>query len=168
MKILTVIGNRPQFVKAAAVSVRLREAEEVVVHTGQHYDRELSDVFFEELELERPAYQLNVGSGSHAEQTARIMTRLEPVILEVGPDALLVYGSKAFPNVAVQRLLAEEGFGADVASLGERELARRAGVPGERGVVHGNNKTDAESRHRSTDPGTRTSTCHTWGNSSHP
>lgn len=93
MKILTVIGNRPQFVKAAAVSVHLRErCEEVLVHTGQHYDRELSEVFFEELELAEPGYQLEVGSGSHAEQTARIMSRLEPVMLEAQPDAVLVYG----------------------------------------------------------------------------
>ena len=93
MKVLTVIGNRPQFVKAAAVSTKLREhAEEVLVHTGQHYDRELSDVFFEELGLPPPDHQLEAGSGSHAEMTGAIMTRLEPLAAELKPDALLVYG----------------------------------------------------------------------------
>ncbi len=93
MRVLTVIGNRPQFVKAAAVSMKLRErAEEVLVHTGQHYDRELSEIFFEELDVPPPDHQLSVGSGTHAEMTGSIMTRLEPLIAELAPDALLVYG----------------------------------------------------------------------------
>jgi UDP-N-acetylglucosamine 2-epimerase len=93
MRVLTVIGNRPQFVKAAAVSTHLRaRAEEVVVHTGQHYDRELSGIFFEELGLAPPDHLLEVGSGSHAEQTGAIITRLEPLVDEIAPDALLVYG----------------------------------------------------------------------------
>jgi UDP-GlcNAc3NAcA epimerase len=88
-----VVGNRPQFVKAAAVSQRLREsADEILVHTGQHYDRELSEVFFEELGLPPPDHQLGVGSGSHAKQTGAIITRLEPLVREVAPDAVLVYG----------------------------------------------------------------------------
>ena len=92
-RILTVVGNRPQFVKAAAVSGHLRErAEEILVHTGQHYDPELSDVFFEELGPPRPDHELEVGSGTHAEQTAAILTRLEGVVGEIRPDALLVYG----------------------------------------------------------------------------
>jgi UDP-N-acetylglucosamine 2-epimerase (non-hydrolysing)/UDP-GlcNAc3NAcA epimerase len=92
-RILTVVGNRPQFVKAAAVSGHLRErAEEVLVHTGQHYDPELSDVFFEELGPPRPDHELEIGSGTHAEQTAAILTSLEPLAAEVEPDALLVYG----------------------------------------------------------------------------
>jgi UDP-N-acetylglucosamine 2-epimerase len=92
-RVLTVVGNRPQFVKAAAVSRRLREsADEILVHTGQHYDRELSEVFFEELGVPPPDHQLGVGSGSHAEQTAAIITRLEPIVGEVAPDAVLVYG----------------------------------------------------------------------------
>jgi UDP-GlcNAc3NAcA epimerase len=93
VRVLTVVGNRPQFVKAAAVSRHLREsAEEILVHTGQHYDRELSEIFFEELGLPPPDHQLGVGSGSNAEQTGAIMTRLEPLVGEVAPDALLVYG----------------------------------------------------------------------------
>jgi UDP-N-acetylglucosamine 2-epimerase len=92
-RVLTVVGNRPQFVKAAAVSRHLREsADEILVHTGQHYDRELSEVFFEELGLPPPDHQLGVGSGSHAEQTAAILTRLEPLVEEIDPDVLLVYG----------------------------------------------------------------------------
>src|SRR5678816_3485210 len=91
--VLTVIGNRPQFVKAAAVSAHLRErVDEVLVHTGQHYDPELSDVFFEQLEMPAPDRELEVGSGRHAEQTAEILTRLEPLLGELKPDALLVYG----------------------------------------------------------------------------
>jgi UDP-GlcNAc3NAcA epimerase len=93
MRILTVVGNRPQFVKAAAVSSRLRErAEETLVHTGQHYDHELSGVFFEELELPEPAHYLDVGSGTHAQQTAATMSRLEPLVIADPPDAVLVYG----------------------------------------------------------------------------
>jgi len=93
MKVLTVVGNRPQFVKAAAVSRHLRrQATEVLVHSGQHYDRELSQVFFEELPLPRPDHMLGVGSGSHAEQTAAAMARLEPLLEAERPDAMLVYG----------------------------------------------------------------------------
>lgn len=93
MKVLTVIGNRPQFVKAAAVSTKLRErATEVLVHTGQHYDRALSEVFFEELRLPPPDHMLGAGSGTHAEMTGAIMSALEPLVEDEEPDALLVYG----------------------------------------------------------------------------
>jgi UDP-N-acetylglucosamine 2-epimerase len=93
MKVLTVVGNRPQFVKAAAVSSRLRErATEVLIHTGQHYDRELSAVFFEELGLPPPERELGVGSGSHARQTGETMVRLEPLVEAERPDAVLIYG----------------------------------------------------------------------------
>jgi UDP-GlcNAc3NAcA epimerase len=92
-RVLTVVGNRPQFVKAAAVSGHLRErAAEVLVHTGQHYDPELSDVFFDQLELPAPDQELGVGSGNHGEQTAAILTQLEPLVTELRPDAVLVYG----------------------------------------------------------------------------
>jgi len=93
MRVLTVVGNRPQFIKAAAVSSELHErATETLVHTGQHYDRELSTVFFEELGLPPPAHELGVGSGSHAAQTAATMVRLEPLVEAERPDAVLVYG----------------------------------------------------------------------------
>ena len=81
MRIVTIIGNRPQFVKAAAVSDRLRaEAHEVLVHTGQHYDDEMSRIFFEELGIPAPDVELGIGSGTNTEQTARMLAALEPVI----------------------------------------------------------------------------------------
>jgi UDP-N-acetylglucosamine 2-epimerase len=93
VRIVTIIGNRPQFVKAAAVSRKLREMhEELIVHTGQHYDDELSRIFFEELGIPAPDYQLGVGSGSSSAQTARILTALEPVLAEITPTVALVYG----------------------------------------------------------------------------
>jgi UDP-GlcNAc3NAcA epimerase len=91
--ILTVVGARPQFVKAAPVSTLLRRAHrETLVHTGQHYDYAMSEVFFEELGLAKPDYNLEVGSGDHGQQTARMLERIEIVLKEERPDAVLVYG----------------------------------------------------------------------------
>jgi UDP-GlcNAc3NAcA epimerase len=93
VRIVTIIGNRPQFVKAAAVSRKLREThEELIVHTGQHYDDELSKIFFEELRVPAPDRQLGAGSGSNTAQTARILAALEPVLDELRPALALVYG----------------------------------------------------------------------------
>jgi UDP-GlcNAc3NAcA epimerase len=93
VKILTVVGNRPQFVKAAAVSGLLRrEHEEVLVHTGQHYDDSLSRVFFGELGLAQPDRELGIGGGTNTAQTARMLAALEPLLAGVRPDAALVYG----------------------------------------------------------------------------
>jgi len=94
VRILSVVGNRPQFVKSAPLSLALRErgVEEIVLHTGQHYDRELSAVFFEELGLAPPRYRLEAGSGTHGEQTARMLPGIEAAVLEERPDAVLVYG----------------------------------------------------------------------------
>lgn len=99
MRILTVIGARPQFVKAAALSaaVAARRAagadiDELLVHTGQHYDVRMSDVFFDELGIPAPAHHLEVGSGPHGEQTGEMMKRLEPVVVAERPDVVLVYG----------------------------------------------------------------------------
>ena len=93
MRVVTVIGNRPQFVKAAAVSDRLRAgADEVLVHTGQHYDDELSRVFFDELGLPRPDHRLGVGGGTNTSQTARMLAALEPLLAAERPDVVLVYG----------------------------------------------------------------------------
>jgi UDP-GlcNAc3NAcA epimerase len=93
MKVLTVIGNRPQFIKAAAVSPRLRsEHEELLVHTGQHFDDALSAVFFSELGLPAPDRELGIALGSNTSQTARMLSALEPVLAESKPDAVLVYG----------------------------------------------------------------------------
>jgi len=93
VRILTVVGNRPQFIKAAAVSGPLRERhEEVLVHTGQHYDDSLSRIFFAELGLARPDRELGIGGGTNTSQTARMLASLEPLIGELEPDAVLVYG----------------------------------------------------------------------------
>ena len=93
MKIVSVVGARPQFIKAATVSRLLRRVhQEVLVHTGQHYDKQLSDVFFAELDLPAPDHHLGVGSASHGKQTAQILERLEKVLLNEQPNRVLVYG----------------------------------------------------------------------------
>ncbi|HEX5225072.1 MAG TPA: UDP-N-acetylglucosamine 2-epimerase (non-hydrolyzing) [Solirubrobacteraceae bacterium] len=93
MKIVTVVGNRPQFIKAAALSGPLRERHvEVLVHTGQHHDDELSRVFFTELGLARPDRELGIAGGSNESQTERMVAALAPLLAEVAPDAALVYG----------------------------------------------------------------------------
>src|SRR5271166_1045871 len=92
--ILHVVGARPNFVKAAPVLRVLGErgVRQTLVHTGQHYDRNMSDVFFAQLEMPEPDVNLEVGSGSHAWQTAEIMRRFEPLALERKPNIVLVYG----------------------------------------------------------------------------
>jgi UDP-GlcNAc3NAcA epimerase len=93
LKILTVIGNRPQFIKAAAVSPKLREQhDELLVHTGQHYDDDLSAVFFAELGLPSPDLELGIARGSNLSQTARTLAALAPALDEHGPEVVLVYG----------------------------------------------------------------------------
>ncbi|HEY5052774.1 MAG TPA: UDP-N-acetylglucosamine 2-epimerase (non-hydrolyzing) [Solirubrobacterales bacterium] len=96
MRIVYVIGTRPNFVKTApvisALRARLPEGRHTIVHTGQHYDRLMSDVFLEELGVPAPDHMLEVGSGSHAQQTARVMERLEPVLEAVRPDLVMVPG----------------------------------------------------------------------------
>lgn len=94
VRILSVVGNRPQFVKSAPLSLALREGglEEIVLHTGQHYDSELSAVFFDELELSPPRYRLDAGSGTHGEQTGRMLPGIEAALVEEQPDVVLVYG----------------------------------------------------------------------------
>jgi UDP-N-acetylglucosamine 2-epimerase (non-hydrolysing) len=93
MRIVHVLGTRPNVVKMAPVIAALRHGHEsVIVHTGQHYDPAMSDIFFEELGVPEPDHMLGVGSGSHAEQTARVLERLEPVLRQEGPDLVLVPG----------------------------------------------------------------------------
>lgn len=97
LKILNIVGARPQIIKASAISraiagVFADEIDEVVVHTGQHYDRELSEVFFDELEIRTPDHNLQVGSGRHGRQTGMIMERLEDVIMSEKPDCVIIYG----------------------------------------------------------------------------
>lgn len=94
MRVLSVVGARPQFVKAALLSAEFarRGIEEILVHTGQHYDRGMSDVFFEQLQIPEPRYHLGVGSGGHGAQTGEMLKRLEPIVENEQPDWLLVYG----------------------------------------------------------------------------
>lgn len=93
MKVVTIIGARPQFIKCAPVSRELRQfAREVLVHTGQHYDDSMSGVFFRELGLPEPDYYLGVGSGPHGRQTGEMLGRIEEILFKERPDAVLVYG----------------------------------------------------------------------------
>lgn len=94
MKVITVVGARPQFVKAAVLGAEFqrRRVEEVLVHTGQHYDASMSEVFFEQLPISVPSYRLGVGSGPHGVQTGEMMKRLEPVIEKEQPDWAVVFG----------------------------------------------------------------------------
>ncbi|TAJ77003.1 MAG: UDP-N-acetylglucosamine 2-epimerase (non-hydrolyzing) [Gallionellaceae bacterium] len=94
MKIVTVIGARPQFIKAAVVSRKLREREgvqEIIVHTGQHFDANMSDVFFDELDIPQPNYHLGIGGGTHGQNTGRMIEAIEGVLLQEKPEWLLVY-----------------------------------------------------------------------------
>ncbi len=93
MRIVSLVGNRPQFVKAAPLCQALRaEGEEILVHSGQHYDPDLADLFFDELGIPAPDHSLAVGPGSPLHQLTIMMERLEPVLADAKPDALLVYG----------------------------------------------------------------------------
>lgn len=96
-KIITIIGARPQIIKSSALSRAIRlcfstKIEEVIVHTGQHYDENMSSVFFDEMEIPKPNYNLNVGSGSHGLQTAKMLEGLEKIYQEENPDAVVIYG----------------------------------------------------------------------------
>src|SRR2546421_6043311 len=115
MRILSIVGARPNFMKLAPVDRELaqrRDVEHVIVHTGQHYDPEMSDLFFEELWIPAPDYHLGVGSGSHAQQTAAVMLRLEPILTQLRPDLVLGYGDANSPLAA---------------ALGAAKLGRRVG-----------------------------------------
>ncbi len=92
--IMHIVGNRPQFIKLAPVSRELRKRgyKEVIIHTGQHFDENMSDIFFEELEIPKPHENLNISGGSHSEMTARIMLALEPVMIKYHPQIVLIYG----------------------------------------------------------------------------
>ena len=116
MRVLSVVGNRPQFVKAFPLSEAFRErgVEEIVLHTGQHYDPELSEIFFRELDLPPPAIRLDSGSGSHAEQTARMLPGIERAVRETAPDRVLVFGDT---NSTLAGALAAAKVGVPVAHV---------------------------------------------------
>lgn len=94
MKIMHIVGNRPQFIKLAPVSreIQKRGYDEVIVHTGQHYDENMSDIFFKELDIPLPKVNLNVGSGTHAQVTAKVICRLEEAVVHEKPDGVVIYG----------------------------------------------------------------------------
>ena len=94
-KVVTIIGARPQFVKAAVLSSifsKSKEIEEVLVHTGQHYDANMSALFFEEMQIPKPAYNLDIHNMSHGAMTGQMLMKIEEVLKEERPDAVLVYG----------------------------------------------------------------------------
>src|SRR2546425_1569273 len=135
MRILSVVGARPNFMKLAPVDRELAkppDVEPVIVHTGQHYAPEMSATFFEQLWIPAPDYHLDVGSGSHAQQTARVMQRLEPILTELHPDLVLVYGDV---NSTVAAALTAAKLGLRVGHVEAGVRSRGWAVPG--GVKRG-------------------------------
>lgn len=117
MKIVTVVGARPQFIKAALVSKRLQELpdiEEILVHTGQHYDDEMSDIFFREMGIPLPKINLGIGSGTHGEQTAHMLEGTEKVLMDEQPEIVMVYGDT---NSTLAGALAAAKLGIPVAHV---------------------------------------------------
>jgi UDP-GlcNAc3NAcA epimerase len=118
-KIMTIVGARPQIIKASAISRAIRtefsdRVEEIIVHTGQHYDENMSAVFFDELEIPQPNFNLHVGSGSHAVQTSKILEGIENLLFSEKPDALLVYGDT---NSTLAGALAASKIGVSVVHI---------------------------------------------------
>ena len=97
IKLVNIVGARPQIIKASAISRAIRnhyakDITEIIVHTGQHYDKEMSEVFFDELEIHKPHYNLGVGSATHGRQTSMMITGIEEVLLKEKPDCVVLYG----------------------------------------------------------------------------
>jgi len=129
LRVISVVGARPQFIKAAPVCRALRERhEEILVHSGQHYDYEMSDVFFEQLGIPKPDFNLAVGSGSHARQTGEMMPMLEGLFEEKRPDAVLVYGDT---NTTLAGGLAAAKLGIPVAHVEAGLRSYNRGMPEE-------------------------------------
>lgn len=120
MKLLTIVGARPQFVKASAVSACLRDdpacagIENVLVHTGQHFDHQMSQVFFDELEIDERTIYLGISGGSHGEMTGRMLQAVEPVLVAEKPDCLLIYGDT---NSTLAAALAAAKLGVPIAHV---------------------------------------------------
>jgi len=92
-KICTIVGARPQFIKCAPVSREIRKNfSEILIHTGQHYDKNMSDTFFQELSIPEPDYNLGIGSANHGEQTAKMLVAIENILIDLKPDIVLIYG----------------------------------------------------------------------------
>ncbi|MCX8109364.1 MAG: UDP-N-acetylglucosamine 2-epimerase (non-hydrolyzing), partial [Verrucomicrobiae bacterium] len=125
MKAMHVVGARPNFMKAAPVWRALGNGghEQMIVHTGQHYDANMSDVFFRQLGMPEPEVNLGVGSGTHAQQTGQIMMRFEPVVLDVRPDVVLVYGD-VNSTVAAALVCAKLGVAVAHVEAGVRSFDR--------------------------------------------
>ena len=131
MRILSVVGTRPNFMKLAPLDRELAGTagcEHLIVHTGQHYDRNMSDNFFDDLGIPEPHYNLGVGSASHAQQTGAIMQQFEPVCVEVKPDVVLVYGDV---NSTVAAALVAAKLGIKVGHVGAGLRSRDWGMPEE-------------------------------------
>jgi UDP-N-acetylglucosamine 2-epimerase (non-hydrolysing)/UDP-GlcNAc3NAcA epimerase len=132
MKIVTVVGARPQFIKAAAVSRKLRrECEEILTHTGQHYDANMSEIFFKELDIPRPDYNLGISGGTHGKMTGAMLAGIESVLQKETPDALLVYGdtnstlAAALAAVKLKIPVCHAEAGARLGTIGNPEEVNR-------------------------------------------
>ena len=139
MRVVSVVGNRPQFVKAAPLHLALAPlADVVLVDTGQHYDHGLAGIFYDELGIAPPAHRLEVGSGTHAETTGRVLERIEPVLAAEAPDWVVVYGDT---NSTLAAALA-------AAKLGLPDRARRGRAAVVRPVDAGGGQPGAGRRGR--------------------